>query len=291
MGKKWHIPFIFDVEDYHPGEFIRFDTANEKYRREFLMKKLLPEAAAITSASPLIGKYTLDLIGGHPNHQVILNSFPQGEFIEPPNHQINSSTNQLKLVWFSQKISFGRGLEQLFEALQLLGEDWDSGKLPFHLTLIGDLDAGFDVSVISGFRQGRWSSCLTILPPMKQGDLHRSLAKYDIGLALEPGKDLNNLLAVSNKIIAYAQAGLYILATDTPAQKQFIQQHESCGLLCGQTAEGMRDGILAMIYSKKDILENRSNRDEMANDFTWEKESLKFSKLINNIQTNKKAIM
>jgi hypothetical protein len=56
LSKKWQIPFNFDVEDYHPGEFIRHDAKNEKARREFLMKRLLPKASAITCASPLIGE-------------------------------------------------------------------------------------------------------------------------------------------------------------------------------------------------------------------------------------------
>jgi glycosyltransferase involved in cell wall biosynthesis len=286
LSKKWKVPFIFDVEDYHPGEFIRFDAINEKHRREFLMKKLLPDASAITSASPLIGEFTMKLIESHPKHQVILNSFPQAEFTEPAKGDIIDPDTPLRLVWFSQKISFGRGLEQLFEALKLMEIEVSSGKIPFSLALIGDLDQAFEEIVISLFRKSLIGSCLTILPPMKQDDLHQSLANYDVGLALEPGKDLNNLLAVSNKIIAYAQAGLYILATDTPAQRQFIQELDDCGLLCGQTPEAIRDGLLAMIHGGNDISGNRHRRYKSASDFAWEEESLKVSDLLNTVLTN-----
>ncbi len=276
MSKKWHVPFIFDIEDYHPGELIHFDPTNEKHRREFLMKKVLPKATAITSASPLIGEYTMKLIGGHPQHQVILNSFSQGEFIEPPNQQINSSTNQLKLVWFSQKISFGRGLEQLFEALHLIAKEHSSTIESFNLTIIGDLDSDFESKVLDPLKDTIIWKHIHILPPMRQEELHKSLALYDVGLALEfDTADLNRQLCMTNKILAYAQAGLYILATDTPAQKQFIQQHEGTGLLCGQTAKGMSDGHLSLVKQQKAIESNRRKRFDKAQELAWEKDAVK----------------
>ena len=229
----------------------------------------------------------MKLIGGHPNHQVILNSFPQKEFIEPPNHQITKSPNQLNLVWFSQKISFGRGLEQLFEAINLLIEEQNSAIEFFSLAIIGDLEPDFDTKVIVPFKSGIFAKRLQIIPPMSQLELHRSLALYDIGLALEPGKDLNNLLAVSNKILAYTQAGLYILATDTLAQKQFMQEHEGFGLLCGQTPEGMRDGLATIVRKMEIVISQKKVRIEKATTLAWEKETEKLKSSINHILDEK----
>lgn len=284
LSKKWKIPFVFDVEDFHPGEFIRFDTINEKRRREFLMKELLPQAAAITSASPLIGEYTMKLIGGHQNHQVILNSFPRKEFSEPSTKRFNNSTDQLKLVWFSQKISFGRGLEQLFEAIQLILRNDSLDPLSLSLTLIGDLDPVFEAQIISPLASGPFGKYLQILPPMTQTELHRSLVSYDVGLALEfDDSDLNRQLCLTNKILAYAQAGLYILATDTPAQKQFIQENECCGLLCGQTPEALKDGIVKLVGQVNQIHSLRYKLFEKANVLTWERESSKFKTIIQTV--------
>lgn len=284
LSKKWKVPFVFDVEDYHPGEYIRFDAVNEQKRREFLMKKLLPQAAALTSASPLIGDYTMKLIGGHPNHHVILNSFPRKEFSEPSTKRFNYSTDQLKLVWFSQKISFGRGLEQFFESIQLILGNDSLDPLSLSLTLIGDLDPVFEAQIISPLASGPFGKYLQILPPMTQTELHRSLVSYDVGLALEfDDSDLNRQLCLTNKILAYAQAGLYILATDTPAQKQFIQKNECCGLLCGQTPEALNDGIVKLMGQVKQIHSLRLKRFEKANVLAWERESSKFKTIIQTV--------
>jgi len=337
LSKKWRIPFIFDVEDYHPGEFIRHDAQNEKARREFLMKTLLPKATAISSASPLIGEYTLNLIGSHPNHTVILNSFPQSEFT-PPHFSLNThhsklithhsplktQNSSLNLVWFSQKISFGRGLEQLFEALKLLhsanphhhqNEETEDNRqkiansvnskintqhslLTTHnsqlltpnlnLTLIGDLDPEFNQQIIEPFLAQletlkqvvlhpsfslRSSVSLKIMSPMTQSDLHAELANHDVGLALEfSDTDLNRQLCLTNKILAYAQAGLYILATDTPAQSAFMAQQPQQGVVCGQTPEAIAAALSKIIESSQEIKQQTLERFGKGKELAWEKE-------------------
>ncbi|MBR8535734.1 hypothetical protein KDU71_09220 [Carboxylicivirga sediminis] len=291
IGKKWDIPFVFDVEDYHPGEFIRFDAKNEKSRREFLMKTLLPKSAALTSASPLIGDYTLQLIGGHPNHQVVLNSFPQNDFVFPkPQTPSPNASGALRLVWFSQKISFGRGLEQLFDALLILlssNAPKPQTPNPITLTLIGDLDPQFNQQIIQPFintlnpKSYNLHSHLSLLikPPLSQTSLHAELAHHTIGLALEPGKDLNNELAISNKIMAYAQAGLYILATDTPAQKQFIEQHAGAGIVCQQSTKALADAIEQLSFECNAIHSGQQERFEQGQGLTWEEEANKIKNL------------
>lgn len=374
LSQKWNIPFIFDIEDYHPGEFIHHDAKNEKRRRKFLMKSLLPKASAITSASPLIGQYTLKLIGGHSNHTVILNSFPLSEF-RPPHSPLTSHISSLtshnspltshalqltshiplrcdspcalrnsaslgltthdsrlttsppllKLVWFSQKISFGRGLEQLFEALKLLlsvsqypdqSEETEKSKqkiansedseltthysqLKYHnlysnirnsallqLTLIGDLDPEFEKTVLNRYYSPLSTHysllisnfSLLLIPPLSQPALHAELANYDIGLALEfDSSDLNRQLCLTNKIIAYAQAGLYILATDTPAQKAFMEEQPFRGLVCGQTPEAMAEALSKIMENKQQIKQKAMARFDKGNELAWEKEREKLS--------------
>lgn len=332
LSKKWRIPFIFDVEDYHPGEHIRHNAQNEKARREFLMKTLLPKASAITSASPLIGEYTMKLIGDHPNHTVILNSFPQSEFTPPhsslnTHHSpLNTQNSSLNLVWFSQKISFGRGLEQLFEALKLLhsaihypsqSEEAENSiqkidnnndinhqpstlnpELPtptpklqtpnyqpithnpqlstpnLNLTLIGDLDPEFEKAILDKYAATFTTHfSLLIHPPLSQSALHAELANHDVGLALEfSNTDLNRQLCLTNKILAYAQSGLYILATNTPAQNAFMNEDSTRGLVCGQTPREMAEAILKMMEQHEAIKSGAMQRFEKGKKLAWEKE-------------------
>jgi len=346
-SKKWNIPFIYDIEDYDPGIHVPQTGKRYKDYSETLMIKCLPHAIALTSASPLIGEYTLKLISGHSNHRVLLNSFPGVEFKPPKSNPIipnpyNLSPNsyilkpkpynlnpnsqnpepaphsffksppwgdlggpKLKLVWFSQHISFCRGLEQLFEALTILNTQLkaQNSKFKTHLTLIGHLDPKFDQQIIQPFLQTQTLNpnsqnltpnsynlnpiTYTHLPPLTQPQLHAELRNHDIGLALESGKDFNNKLAISNKIIAYAQAGLYIMATDTPAQKQFMAENPKSGIICGQTPEEISEALKKIIEQKEAIQNTRKLRFEKGKELAWEKEAGKLEKMWKMILENR----
>lgn len=281
-SKNKCIPFVYDIEDYDPGIHVPEGGKHYQSCTEYLLKKCAPLAQALTSASPLIGEYTLKLMGGHPNHQVILNSFPLNEFVHPSYQKINSSTNQLRLVWFSQNISFGRGLEQFFEALLWLPNDTNQ---QIDITLIGNLDSKFDKEVIQPLlaKLSNLTSQISLLvsPPLPQSDLHAELARHDIGLALEFDEtDLNRQLCLTNKIIVYAQAGLYILATDTLGQTDFLKQYPNVGQTCGQNAHGIMNGLLSLLSNINSIKNDASNRFERGKELSWEDES---QKIINTI--------
>ena len=115
LSKKLRVPFIFDIEDYHPGEAISTDAQNEISRRKFLMKTILTHATYISYASPLIGKYSLELLKGMkiPENGLINNCFSENEFQFKENN-----TQKVKFVWFSQNIAAGRGLELILPALK-----------------------------------------------------------------------------------------------------------------------------------------------------------------------------
>lgn len=308
---RWEIPFAYDAEDYDPGIHVPQAGKNYISSCETVLKNCLPRAAYITSASPLIGQYTLNLIGGHPNHRVILNSFPQKEFIKPSNNQkLNSpdapSSSPLKLIWFSQRISFGRGLEPLLDAIKhivnaSISQEHTVTQTLFELTLIGDMDAKFNKDIVQPFLSdvlrpidvGETMSFqsfgdsyrsierirVELKPPMPQHLLHQELSRHDVGLALEVGKDLNNKLAVSNKIIAYAQSGLYILATDTPAQQQFMESHPWAGIVCAQDVEGIVVALRSLQARATAVQSGSDARFKQGDALSWEKESHKLLEL------------
>lgn len=250
-------PFAFDVEDYHPGEKIQMDIINEKQRRERLLREILPLASYVSTASPLINESIKKLTTVDP--LTILNYFPKNEFLPP----INSSGNKLKLIWFSQNINARRGLE-------LVLSSWDKLKFNFQLTLIGKLDNDFHEKYISKHHD------IIIKGPLLQEDLHKELFLYDIGLAIDVDKDdYNRSIAITNKMLAYFQAGLYIVATDTPAQQEFIKINPDHGVMVKQDSISMFNALSNIFECKKEIRKNSELRFVHASLFSWETESEK----------------
>ena len=290
--RKTNIPFIFDVEDYHPGEQINIDATNEKHRREFLLHKLLPDAACITVASPLIGERIKTLVGegAIKNMVVINNCFPADEFefinSRTKGQNLNRNDNELgtntfkfshfqidkiHFVWFSQNIAANRGLELIIPELSNAKDD-------VHLHLIGNLYDDFNREWIVPNHD-----FITTYPPMPQRELNRFICQFDVGLALElAAADENRQICLTNKIWAYLQAGLYILATNTTAQIGFMKEHEGNGSVFEVITTPVHEGTNAgnslftalkyIIANIEEIRKAKRVRFTEAKKFAWEEE-------------------
>ena len=151
------------------------------------------------------------------------NSFFQSEFAKPKKSE---RKEPLRLIWFSQNITDGRGLD-------LILDNFDRFKDQISLTLVGNMNPSYFEERIAG-------KAVEIISPLPQIELHRMLADYDIGLLLEKSNvDLNKDICLANKLFAYIQSGLYVLATDTLGHKEFFDQYPQLGSLTAQNSENL----------------------------------------------------
>ncbi|MEQ1796536.1 MAG: hypothetical protein ABL872_01220 [Lacibacter sp.] len=247
-----------DVEDYHPGE--TNDPGTVHLMKE-LMRKVLPTAAYCSFASPLIQKYTEHDIPAidRGRSKVVNNIFPANEFLMPP-PEVNRN-RKLKFTWFSQFIDYGRGLEKLLPVFDRFADSVEC-------TLIGFARDGFLKNELLH------RSYITCIPSMSQLELHQQLPHYDIGLAVEDRQaDVNRNICLTNKIWAFFQAGLYIMATDTDAQKTFLQQYPLHGELISADQDKAIQTIESLISRKEEILAGKPARYKNAEQFSWEQEA------------------
>lgn len=260
LAKKTGAKLVFDMEDYHPGELIQKDDQDEKRRREEILKRILPECDYVSFATDgLFDETKKSLANNLKNPIIVYNSFPANEFIEPK----QSDGKKIKFIWFSQTIGRGRGLELFFEAIKNVDFDYD-------ITLIGNInDKSFENEI-------KRNKNLIIIDPIPQNELHKKLSEFDIGLSLELNStDLNRNYALTNKLFAYLQAGLFVLATDTPAQKEFMEHNSGFGILCGQSPEVMLNALNLIKENIDDIIKDKIRRFNEAKKFSWENESKK----------------
>ena len=303
FAEKLETAFAFDIEDYHPGEKC---SPLEKKRRELLMKKILPKAAYITYASPLIGENSFKLLEKIKQKQeriLVNNSFAQSEF-----RFEESKSEKLQLAWFSQNIAAGRGLELIIPALSKF-------KNTVRLNLIGNLYPEFKESFLKPYLD-----FIRFAPPLPQKELNLYLCQFDVGLAIELSTvDFNRDICLTNKIFAYIQSGLFVLATDTSAQKQFIEEHkegivnlyfgsaqspaeamtersrslslaEMTGLLTAQTTQEMEKAIEKIINNIETIRTNKKKRFEYAKRMAWEVEKEKLVEIWSDLLIEKKSV-
>ena len=256
-----------DIEDYHPGEIPYFNQKHETKNRILIMKHLLEKADQVTYASPLIMEECFKLLDNNTGiakkSTVINNSFSQNEFIFQ-----DVVSKKVKFVWFSQNIAKGRGLERILPVLNEFSEQVE-------LHLIGNLYADFKEEFID-----KYQDLVEVHSPLPQTELNLMLSQFDIGLALETGGNLNNRIALSNKIWAYLQAGLTILATNTPAQKEFIRIHDKNGIIVELTEPRLKEEINFLVANIETIRKEKAERFQYAKQFSWEVEQKKLKKII-----------
>ena len=113
---------------------------------------------------------------------------------------------------------------------------------------------------------------------MKQEALHDFLNQMDIGLALEnTAADHNRNICLTNKILAYAQAGLYIFATDTYGQSQFLNSLDyDAGIILKTSLEEALKNLNTQVLSTP----IKVNRWQQAKLYSWDEEQLKITALL-----------
>lgn len=232
------------------------------------MNNILKKATHVTYASPLIMKTCIEnfkqIISLKNKSTVIHNSFSLKEF---QHKSINS--DKVKFVWFSQNISKGRGIEELLKAINPYSDQVE-------LHLIGNLSQKFAQHHLRDYL-----NFIKIHPPTSQVELNLSLAQYDIGLALEiNSEDHNRQICLTNKIWAYFQSGLYIYASNTPAQKQFLKDHNKNGIVIKINESEMKKAIEDILVNIKQIRKHKKERFQNALNYSWEKEFIKLQQLI-----------
>lgn len=270
-AKNNSVPFVVDIEDYFPGEISDSGNIKEKKRRELLLNRIVSQSSAYTFASFLIGEEIKKLMTSPLGikGENISNVFPMGEFIAAP---ARSTEHILHFVWFSQNISFGRGLEVIIPIL-------NEHNHVLRLSLIGNMNPEFEQLFILG--NENW---IKVIPPLPQEQLHRYLSDADVGLAIEmTSANFNRDICVTNKMMAYIQAGLWVLATNTSGQKHFLSSYPEHGMLVEQTHIAMDVAVANILRNRNAILENREKRYAAAEKFSWENEEIKLLELWNKI--------
>lgn len=250
-------PFAIDIEDYHPGEG---GGPWQSRCATLLMRRLLPKATYVSFASPLIKEYSQRLVNpGRTDHWVVVNNtFSRTEFAAPAPVD---AAEPVRLIWFSQYINYGRGLEQILPVL-------DEFRDRVRLTLVGSGREPF----LSKETAGR--EYVRVLDAMPQAVVHRSLSNYDVGLAIEDGSaDINKDICISNKIWSYLLSGLYIVSSDTKGQLRFMEEHPGNGVCSSLQADDLRKAIVHLLDHTAAIREGRAGRYDQGASAAWENES------------------
>lgn len=273
-AKKTKSQCGFDAEDFHRNEISNDPNDFDVRLKTFLEEKYFPQTDCLTVSSLPITALYQELF---PLKKIVtvLNAFPMVKEVTLP---IVKPNEPLKLFWFSQTIGLNRGLQDVLSALKTL----ENEQIELHLLgfLSKETNSGIQ-DFITGLRFGK-KPAVIFYSPVNAEKLPVFAAQFDVGLALEPGFCKNNDAALSNKIFTYLQAGLAVAASDTVAQKQFLNENPDLGF-CYEKGNGQQlANILKRFIEEPDLLQKTKLAAYQAarSHYNWETESVKFLKVV-----------
>lgn len=148
---------------------------------------------------------------------VIYNSI----FVRP--FRPGSEDKLVSLIWFSQTLGAGRGIEDLCLALPLLQGDW-------RIEIRAKATSAATAWLRSLIPTELWHR-MKLEPTVPPDELSATVARHDIGLALEVPDCRNKDLTASNKLFEYLQSGLSVVASDTAGQREILRLVPDAGEL------------------------------------------------------------
>jgi glycosyltransferase involved in cell wall biosynthesis len=201
-ARKLGVPYAVDFEDFHSGEAIGERSELQNALAERVERYVIPGAAFITAASPMIAETYADQQGVRP--LVIHNTFSIAPAQVPERRD-----GRLHLYWFSQTLGPRRGLEEVIRAAGLARLEIElhlrARPIPEYLDSLQRLQSAVAPQLK-----------IVVHQPATPDDMVALAQPYDAGLACEEPEPLNRQLCLTNKIFTYLAAGLAVAMTDTP---------------------------------------------------------------------------
>jgi glycosyltransferase involved in cell wall biosynthesis len=152
----------------------------------------------------------------------------------------------LRLLWFSQTIGPGRGLELLCAALPLV-------RNAVRLELRGAC-APATRDWVHRLVPPAQRSSVTIADLVPPWELPARLAEHDVGLALETAAIPSRDVCISNKLFQYLAAGLAVVATATRGQLEAMAPCLGAGILIDSSSPQELAGALDRLAEDRALL-------------------------------------
>jgi glycosyltransferase involved in cell wall biosynthesis len=179
----------------------------------------------------------------------------------------SQSNKPLRLVWHGFSVNLdGRGLRNVLAATALMEED-------FSLTLQGNCSDRDRQAIMLFAKQLGVESNIYFRPAVSPQNIVSSIAEYDVGLAVEPGVDDNQMMTSSNKIFEYLMAGLAVVASTMPGLIEVCREANTGVTVEPEDAKGLAKTLDSLSRERTKLNDlRRHGYDAARKTLNWETE-------------------
>ena len=252
-----------DVEDWYSEDLLPSDRAGVPTELlSSLEREVLRRAAFSTTTSNAMGAALADVYGcARP--VVIYNAFPALHAAVDDTQLSSPTSHAPSLVWFSQVIGPGRGIETLMSSLQHV-------HTPIDIHLRGTYDNAFASALLEHAPHG-WRERIHFHPQIPHDQLAPWIAQHDIGFAGEIGYCRSRDLTVSNKILQYLGAGIPVLASNTTGHTEIAETAgEAVRLFEAGDSSSLARALNEMLRDQELLASLRRKAAQASNTFSWD---------------------
>lgn len=266
LAQQWQVPLVYDAHELYP-EQCSFSTAQRKLcsdaEARLILNAKLVFAVNESIAEEMAKRY------GIPKPIPLLNAIdPPAGFSPQARHDLLRQKLTLprerRILLFQGGFAPHRNLESLIQAMSLVKtSDVD-------LVLMGFGEFGERLKA-KAQNLGLLNRRIYFLPAVPQSELLQHSASADMGIIPYPHVDLNSYYCTPNKLFEFIQAGLPILANDSPELRRFVEE-EGFGLVRPlNTAKQIAEAIDAT-FASGDHAAWKQNLLSKHADFAWRRQ-------------------
>jgi len=262
-GKK----VAFDFEDWYSHDYLVPDRPVKLLK--VLEKFALANGIYCSCPSQSMANALKKAYPSGKKIEVLYNGFSSRENVA----QNITASQSPTMVWFSQTIGPGRGLENFLEAMHHV-------KTKVELLLIGNCLSYYKDELRKKF-PFKLGHQLIFHPPVSHYELISKLSLNNIGLAIENRFPESRNQTITNKILQYLQAGIRVLATDTAGQKEVASFFPDVVVtLPIDLPELWAEQIEFLLHSN--AVDRKQQLEQFDSIFSWERQEKKILSLVEN---------
>lgn len=267
LAAEWRVPLVYDAHELYPEQRsfskVQRDICGEAENR------LVRLADLVFAVNESIGQEMAKRYG-IPQPRTLLNAIdPPAGF--NPQGSYNLLREKLgvgrdrKILLFQGGFAPHRNLEQLVDAMAWV-------KAPdVNLVMMGFGDFG-DVLKVKASKNNLVGKRIHFLPAVPQSELLQHSASADLGIIPYPHVDLNSYYCTPNKLFEFIQAGLPIVANDSPELHRFVGENGFGLVVPTHTSQQIAEAV-DQAFASGQLSTWRSNLLARREQYSWSAES------------------
>lgn len=218
LARCWQVPLVYDAHELYP-EQRAFSAPQRRIcaqaEASLIRYADLVFAVNLSIAEEMARRYKI------PTPRVLLNAIDPPPGFDPRQRrdllrEKLGLAAERRILLFQGGFAPNRNLEKLVEAMRYLTvADLDLVMMGF-----GDFGEGLKRQAE---QLGLLGKRIHFLPAVPQSELLQHSASADLGIIPYPHVDLNSYYCTPNKLFEFIQAGLPILANDSPELNRFVR--------------------------------------------------------------------